>query len=223
MRRPPDAADAQESERADKILHATLIANVDVDRLPEDRAEAIDRAFAESKEIQSYLGGATTIESLQVVRNMISEKCSEAGLDMKTCGEICATSDRRLENIVHACHNYGRTVDAFEHTKTARFTLEEDKFAKILSSADAARRRSHEAMMDTLRVFNRYHSAVLHDRYHVDIPNSALVDDALLLDRDRAGTWALTTDYYLRAKHLVELIQKKKEQIRSAPSEEQAA
>lgn len=221
---PTDAMDIdKESTKTDTLLHATLTADVDVDRLPDDRADAINHAFAESKEIQSYLSGATTIESLRIVQELVAKACSEARLDAKTRSEILAASQRRLEDVVNACHNYGRIVDRLEHTKAGRFTLEEDRFAKTLASFDAARRRSHEAMIDTLRIFNRYHSVVLHERYGIDIPNATLVDDSLLHDRDTAGQWALATDYYLRAKHLVELIRKKKEQKDSAPPEEQAA
>lgn len=223
MRQPLDAADAQESEKADTILHSTLIANVDVERLPEDRTSAIDHAFAESKEIKAYLNGKTTIDSLRAVQDLVVERCSSANLDAKTRSEILAASQRRLEDVVNACHNYGRIVDRLEHTKAGRFTLEEDRFAKTLASFDAARRRSHEAMIDALRIFNRHHSVVLHERYGIDIPNATLIDDSLLHDRDTAGQWALATDYYLRAKHLVELIRKKKEQKDSAPPEEQAA
>lgn len=221
--RLPEDGSEQGEGKADALLHKTLVANIDVDRLPEDRADAIDHAFAESKEIRSYLNGKSSIESLRAVRNIVAERCSAAGLDEKDREEILAASDRRLEDIIRSCHDYGRAVNRLEHSKAARFALEEDKFAKTVASKDAARRRAHEALIDTLRIFNRFHSAVLHDRYRVDIPNSALVDDALLLDRNNAGQWALATDYYLRAKHLVELIRKKKEQKSSAPPEEQAA
>lgn len=219
-----DTADQVDEQKADVLLKNALSSETSVDRLRPEQLDELEIAFLKSAEIQRYLKNETPIDRLGDVLEEIEGQCREKKIDEATSKQILEAAQRQLKNVIDACHDYALSVDRFERTKLARFRMEDDKFARILEQWDVTRRRAHESMLSTFRGFNRYHSAVLHKHYGIDIPNSLLIGDSIMRSRDVAGEWALASDYYLRANELIKQIKKRKEQpVEAAPRGEQAA
>lgn len=197
--------------QADELLKRyTKMESVNVSELPPDQQSELEQAFKRSPEIHAYLTGRSPLTTLERIEGVLSDASHAAGLTDKDAETVVGTSRRLRKEIEDQCDAYGRTIDRMEASKLRRFHLDDRALAEQLTGEDRARRLAHTAVIDRLRAFNRYHRVVLHERYGINAPNELLIDDLLLRDRDMASRWALRTDYYVRAKHLIDLIEEQK-------------
>lgn len=207
----PSTPDEPEAERSlDGMLHryADESDELRVEDLSPEKIEEIERAFAESTEIQRYLGGPITIDCIMETPDVLHRLAADAGIHRKTATALVNRSQELASDIRLLCGRYGGLVRQFNRSKIARFHIGHAKLVDDLGEVDKSRRTAHETLLDAMRIYNRFLSWEVYKNHGLSVPKEYFIPESFLRNREGSRkistTWALTTDYYLRAKSLIE-------------------
>lgn len=208
---PAESSSGSERD-ADAILHEYLDRDRRIDTLPPEEAAALRRAFEESETITRYREG-TTIDDLRSASAALHSEEMMRAVPAEELRHYADQIGHTVRSIELLCGRYAQSIRAIEGMRLRRYHMEDWRVTERLESFDRMRRATHDELIATLN--QQYRTLQrLTTTHRVRLPRAAQVPKELRPEapndprRENVGEWAITTDYYLRAQHLLALIEK---------------
>lgn len=219
---------APEAPKPDELLGQYLEARRSVSEISEQDVEDIESAFRNSPTIREYEVEQITIEKLESSDQLVRDLAVQAGLAPEVTEGIVAHQQELVAEIEKSVEDYVNRVRSFEQVDTIqRLRLDPEHYRESREKHDEYRRYAHNAMIDSFRAYNRFMSVELHTKYGIDVRNEYLfseemfpVDtDSRFIARSHSEKWAKQSDYFIRARHLIERIKEKRRTQEGSVSE----